>query len=79
MALASFNAPTENIWKPDVFQEVKKETSAMKWVKDIFWGYKYFSRMLIYIYACAITDHALLQSIGTGSFNALKRYTISRR
>ena len=51
----------------------------MKWVKDIFWGYKYFSRMLIYIYACAITDHALLQSIGTGSFNALKRYKISIR
>ena len=79
MALVSFNSLRENIWKPDIFQEVKKETSAMKWVKDIFLGSKYFNRMLIDIHACAITDRALLQSISTGSFNAFKRYKISIR
>ena len=35
---------SSNLWFSDVFQEVQKNTSAMKWVKDIF--NKYVSRML---------------------------------
>ena len=45
-------------------------TSAMKWVKGIF--NKYVSRMLIFMIL-----HDFLQSICSGSFNALKRYKIS--
>ena len=46
-------------WKfylPDVFQKVLKETSAMKWVKDIF--NKYVNK--IGIHAFSITVHAFL-------------------
>ena len=38
---------SSNLWFSDVFQEVQKNTSAMKWVKDIF--NKYVSRMLIFM------------------------------
>ena len=37
-----------NLWFSDVFQGVQKETSAMKWVKDIF--NECASRMLIFMF-----------------------------
>ena len=36
-----------DLWFSDAFQGLKKETSAMKWVKGIL--NKYVSRMLIFI------------------------------
>ena len=38
---------TRNLCFPDLFQRVRKKTSAIKWNKDIF--KKYVSRMLIFM------------------------------
>ena len=58
-----------NLWFSDVFPGVLKETSAMKWVKDIF----EICQQNVDIHACSITtEHVFLWSICTGSFNTLK-------
>ena len=58
-----------NLWFSDVFQRVQKETSTMKWFKDIF--NKYVSRILIFIFFH--NEACFFVVICTGSCNTLRR------
>ena len=76
--IALFQCPLKisgNLWFSDLFQSFRKYRKILMPAN----GLKIF---LIYIqnvdiHACSITEHTILLSICSGSFNALKRYKMS--